>query len=52
MLDEFGAGLGCVKAMANEGDAGGMVLARDEAVYLYGTEARGMSYAYEGESCS
>ena len=54
VLDEFGAGLGCVKAMeaGGEGREGGMVLARDEAVYLYGTEARGMSYAYEGRSRS
>ncbi|KAL7410424.1 hypothetical protein BDY24DRAFT_436415 [Mrakia frigida] len=52
VLDEFGAGLGCVKGLVDESGEGGMVLARDEAVYLYGTEARGMSYAYEGPKSS
>jgi hypothetical protein len=31
-------------------EARDMVVARDEAIYIYGAENRGSSYAYEGSS--
>jgi hypothetical protein len=46
VVDELGTALGCavMDSQANE-----IVLARDEAIYLCGTEGRGMSIAYEGK---
>jgi vacuolar protein sorting-associated protein 11 len=45
VVDEVGAGLGCavMDRMARE-----IVVAREEAIYLCGTEGRGNCYAYEG----
>jgi hypothetical protein len=61
VLDDFGGSLGCVVGVkglgegAEEGAESGdsragetMAVARDEAVYMYGTEARGACFAYEG----
>jgi hypothetical protein len=45
VVDELGAALGCA---VMDGAADEIVLARDEAIYLCGTEGRGMSIAYEG----
>lgn len=44
-IDELGAGLGC---SAMDWDRKEMIVARDEAIYLYGPEGRGACYAYEG----
>jgi hypothetical protein len=45
-VDEIGGGLGCATM---DWDRREMIVARDEAVYLYGPEGRGACYAYEGE---
>jgi hypothetical protein len=45
-IDEMGCGLGCA---AMDWDRREMIVARDEAVYVYGAEGRGACYAYEGE---
>ena len=44
-IDDVGCGLGCA---AMDWDRRDMVVARDEAIYLYGPEGRGACYAYEG----
>jgi hypothetical protein len=44
-IDDLGCGLGCA---AMDWDRRDMVVARDEAIYLYGPEGRGACYAYEG----
>ena len=44
-VDEIGAGLGCATM---DWKAREVVVARDEAIYLCGTESRGACYAYEG----
>ncbi|GAA95494.1 uncharacterized protein L969DRAFT_85167 [Mixia osmundae IAM 14324] len=44
ITDELGAPLRCVASMPN----GDMVLARSEALYVYGSEGRGACFAYEG----
>jgi hypothetical protein len=44
-VDELGCGLGCA---VMDWERREMVLARDEAIYLYGPEGRGACYAYEG----
>lgn len=44
VMDDVGAGLGC-SAMLNSGE---VVLAKDEAIFVYGPEGRGQSYFYEG----
>jgi len=44
-IDELGCGLGCAVMDWERRD---MVIARDEAIYLYGPEGRGACYAYEG----
>lgn len=46
-IDEMGCGLGCA---AMDWDRREMIVARDEAVYVYGAEGRGACFAYEGES--
>jgi hypothetical protein len=46
-IDELGAGLGCTSM---DWDKREMIIARDEAIYLYGTEGRGACYAYDGMS--
>jgi hypothetical protein len=46
-IDEMGCGLGCA---VMDWDRKEMIVARDEAVYVYGAEGRGACFAYEGES--
>lgn len=45
VADEIGCGLGCA-CIDWRGDE--MIVARDEAIYVCGTEGRGNCYAYEG----
>jgi hypothetical protein len=45
VLDETGSGLGCASMDWNKRE---MLVARDEAIYLYSPEGRGACYAYEG----
>jgi vacuolar protein sorting-associated protein 11 len=49
VVDEIGSGLGCATMDWRARD---MVVARDEAIYLCGTEGRGTCYAYEGHKSS
>ena len=44
-IDELGCGLGCA---AMDWEKREMIIARYEAIYIYGPEGRGASYAYEG----
>jgi hypothetical protein len=48
VIDELGSGLGCA---VMDWDKQNMIVARDEAIYLYDTKNRGPCYAYEGELC-
>ncbi|KAM6500061.1 vacuolar membrane protein [Amanita muscaria] len=48
-VDEIGCGLGCAQM---DWKARHVVVARDEAIYLCGTEGRGTCYAYEGYKSS
>jgi hypothetical protein len=48
VLDDIGASLNCSVVMPS----GDVVLARDEAVYVYGPEGRGACYALEGTKSS
>ncbi|KAK4689022.1 vacuolar protein sorting-associated protein 11, partial [Tremellales sp. Uapishka_1] len=48
-IDELGCGLGCA---VMDWDKREMIIARDEAIYLYGPEGRGACYAYEGPKSS
>lgn len=48
-IDEQGCGLGCAVMDWNRRE---MVVARDEAIYLYGPAGRGACFAYEGTSCT
>lgn len=45
VVDEVGAGLGCATIDSYAKD---IVIARDEAIYICGTDGRGACYAYEG----
>ena len=45
-IDEIGCDLGCA---VMDWRARNMVIAKDEAIYIYGTEGRGACYAYEGQ---
>lgn len=45
VLDETGAGLGC---SVMDGSRSELIVARDDAIYLYSPEGRGACYAYEG----
>jgi hypothetical protein len=45
VVDEVGTGLGCATMDSRAKD---MIVARDEAIYVCGTEGRGACYAYEG----
>lgn len=48
VLDDLGANVGCGEVM-NLGTTGErMVVAREEAIYVYGAEGREACYAYEG----
>ncbi|KAI9065075.1 hypothetical protein FKP32DRAFT_1675090 [Trametes sanguinea] len=49
VVDDIGAGLGCATM---DWKAREVVVARDEAIYLFGTESRGACYAYEGPKSS
>ena len=49
VVDEAGAGLGCA---VMDWRAKDMVVARDEAIFLCGTDGRGPSLAYEGRKSS
>ncbi|KAF8343340.1 vacuolar membrane protein [Amanita rubescens] len=49
VVDEIGTGLGCARM---DWKARHMVVARDEAIYLCGTDGRGACYAYEGVKSS
>ena len=44
-LEDNGCGLGC---MTVDSDSGDIIVARDDAIYYYGVNGRGPSYAYEG----
>ena len=44
-LEDNGCGVGC---MTVDSDSGDIVVARDDAIYFYGIDGRGPSYAYEG----
>ena len=44
-LEDHGCGVGC---MTVDGTSGDIVIARDDAIYSYGVNGRGPSYAYEG----
>nr|XP_019013036.1 vacuolar membrane protein [Kwoniella pini CBS 10737]OCF51817.1 vacuolar membrane protein [Kwoniella pini CBS 10737] len=48
-IDELGCGLGCAVMDWNRKE---MIVARDEAIYLYNGEGRGACYAYEGPKSS
>lgn len=56
VLDDHGAAVGCAKVMALGGGKGAadsdlaerMVVAREEAIYVYGTDGREGCWAYEG----
>ncbi|TFK22979.1 vacuolar membrane protein [Coprinopsis marcescibilis] len=49
VVDEIGSGLGCATMDWHARD---IIVARDEAIYLCGTEGRGACYAYEGHKTS
>ncbi|KAF8898758.1 hypothetical protein BD779DRAFT_1485409 [Infundibulicybe gibba] len=49
VVDEIGCDLGCVTMDWRAKD---IVVARDEAIYLCGTDGRGACYAYEGHKSS
>ncbi|KAL1745090.1 hypothetical protein HDZ31DRAFT_37166 [Schizophyllum fasciatum] len=49
VVNEIGCGLGCTTMDRAARD---MVIARDEAIYVCGTEGRGSSYALEGRKLS
>ena len=44
-LEDTGCAVGCMTIHEKEGD---IVVARDDAIYYYGVNGRGPSYAYEG----
>jgi hypothetical protein len=46
VVDQVGAGLGCATLDWRSKE---MIVARDEAVYVVGTDGRGACYAYEGQ---
>ena len=46
-LDELGAGVGCGGLMETS-EGGRMVVAKEEAIYVYGPEGREACFAYEG----
>lgn len=46
-VDEVGCDLGCATM---DWHAKNVIIAKDEAIYIYGTDGRGPSYAYEGRS--
>ncbi|WVW84968.1 hypothetical protein I302_107004 [Kwoniella bestiolae CBS 10118] len=48
-IDELGCDLGCAVMDSQKKE---MIVARDEAIYLYSNEGRGACYAYEGPKSS
>ncbi|KAL8930997.1 MAG: hypothetical protein Q9208_000098 [Pyrenodesmia sp. 3 TL-2023] len=44
-LEDHGCGVGCMTVDSKSGD---IIVARDDAIYSYGVNGRGPSYAYEG----
>ncbi|KAJ7583306.1 hypothetical protein C8J56DRAFT_830557 [Mycena floridula] len=48
VLDDIGSALRCATMDSNSD----MILARDEAIYVFGVEGRGTCYAYEGSKLS
>ncbi|KAL8905741.1 MAG: hypothetical protein Q9207_002455 [Kuettlingeria erythrocarpa] len=44
-LEDHGCGVGCMTVDSKSGD---IIVARDDAIYTYGVNGRGPSYAYEG----
>ena len=44
-LEDTGCGVGCMTVDSTSGD---VVVVRDDAIYFYGANGRGPSYAYEG----
>jgi len=44
-LDDTGCGVGCMTVDDTSGD---IIVGRDDAIYFYGANGRGPSYAYEG----
>ncbi|KAL8281285.1 hypothetical protein RQP46_006319 [Phenoliferia psychrophenolica] len=51
VLDDLGSALGCCAVMETA-EGARMVVARDEAVYVYGSDGREGCYAYEGPKSS
>jgi hypothetical protein len=49
VVDEVGCGLGCATMDWKHKEA---IVARDEAIYVCGTDGRGACYAYEGHKSS
>ncbi|KAJ5650404.1 uncharacterized protein N7484_004127 [Penicillium longicatenatum] len=49
ILEDTGCGLGC---MTLDRESGDILIARDDAVYTYGSRGRGPSYAFEGQKTS
>lgn len=50
ILDTIGASVGCSEMLkTTEGER--MVVAREEAIYVYGADGREGCYAYEGQPC-
>lgn len=49
VLEDTGCGLGCMTLNRETGD---ILIARDDAVYTYGSRGRGPSYAFEGQKTS
>lgn len=45
-LDEHGCAVGCMTKDAQSGD---ILVARDDAIYTYGPQGKGTSYAYPGD---
>ncbi|KZT00051.1 uncharacterized protein LAESUDRAFT_816725 [Laetiporus sulphureus 93-53] len=49
VVSEVGCGLGCATMDLH---ARNMIVAKDEAIFICGTDSRGSSYAYEGQKAS
>lgn len=49
VVDEVGCGLGCASM---DSQSANVIVAREEAIYVCGTDGRGPSYAYEGTKSS
>lgn len=49
VLEDTGCGVGC---MAPDSDVGGVMIAREDAIYTYGSRGRGPSYAFDSPKTS